>query len=67
MYSFLGRTSTSSAKYQDDLFNKAAVPPSAINVLGEENRKKWNCRVLHYDRFKQRWPNVNCSELFSRC
>lgn len=37
---FLGRTSTSSAKYQDDLFNDAAVPPAAITVLGEENRNK---------------------------
>ena len=37
---FLGRTSTSSARYQDDLFNKNAVPPEALIALGEENRAK---------------------------
>ncbi len=37
---FLGRTSTSSARYQDDVFNANAVPPSVLAVLGEENRGK---------------------------
>jgi hypothetical protein len=37
---FLGRTSTSSARYQDDLFNENAVPPNLLNELGEENRNK---------------------------
>jgi type II restriction enzyme len=37
---FLGRTSTSSARYQDDLFNNNAVSPEALVVLGDENRKK---------------------------
>jgi HaeII restriction endonuclease len=35
---FLGRTSTSSARYQDDVFNKSAVPPEALSVLGKINR-----------------------------
>ena len=35
---FLGRTSTSSARYQDDLFNENAVPPEAFVALGEYNR-----------------------------
>ena len=33
----LGRTSTSSARYQDDLFNENAVPPLALVKLGEVN------------------------------
>lgn len=37
---FLGRTSTSSAKYQDDLFNDNAIPPNILNLLALENRKK---------------------------
>ena len=35
---FLGRTSTSSARYQDDVFNDNAVPPAVLEVLGEANR-----------------------------
>lgn len=64
---FLGRTSTSSAKYQDDLFNKAAVPPSAINVLGEENRKKNGIVESYiYDRFKQRYGQMSTALSYSR-
>jgi type II restriction enzyme len=37
---FLERSSTSSARYQDDLFNKNAIPPEALILLGDENRKK---------------------------
>jgi hypothetical protein len=37
---FLGRSSTSSARYQDDLFNRNAIPPEALILLGDENRKK---------------------------
>ena len=36
---FLGRVSNSSIKYQDDLFNKSAVPPEAIYELAKQNRK----------------------------
>ena len=35
----LGRVSTSSARFQDDLFNENATPPSVLKVLGEENRR----------------------------
>ncbi len=35
----LGRTCTSSARFQDDLFNDNATPPAVLNVLGRENRK----------------------------
>lgn len=36
---FLNRTSTSSARYQDDVFNENATPPAILKVLGQENRK----------------------------
>lgn len=36
----LGRKCTSSARFQDDLFNENAMPPHLIAVLGEENVKK---------------------------
>jgi type II restriction enzyme len=35
----LGRTCTSSARFQDDLFNANATPPAVLAVLGEENRR----------------------------
>lgn len=35
----LGRVSTSSARFQDDLFNDNATPPSVLKVLGDENRR----------------------------
>ncbi len=57
---FLGRTSTSSARYQDDLFNKNAVPPSVLEVLGIENRQ--NNGVVEkyiYDRFEQRFSQMS--------
>lgn len=33
----LGRKCTSSAKFQDNLFEKNAIPPEVLNVLGKEN------------------------------
>ena len=35
----LGRVCTSSAKFQDNLFDKNAIPPEILNVLGQENRR----------------------------
>ena len=35
----LGRKCTSSARFQDDLFNENAIPPALIEVLGTENRR----------------------------
>lgn len=35
----LGRVCTSSARFQDDLFNENAIPPILINELGKENRR----------------------------
>lgn len=36
---FLGRVSTSSAKFQDNLFEENAIPPRILSILGEENLK----------------------------
>lgn len=36
---FLGRTSTSSARYQDDVFNENAMSPQNLQILGIVNRK----------------------------
>lgn len=56
---FLGRTSTSSARYQDDVFNENAIPSSVLEVLGTEN-KKYNGIVEKYiyDRFEQRFSQM---------
>jgi len=35
----LGTKCTSSARFQDDLFNENAIPPEILYVLGEENKK----------------------------
>jgi len=53
---FLGRTSTSSARYQDDVFNENAVPPEAIKVLAQINKS--NNGIVEeyiYTKFKQRF------------
>ena len=36
---FLGRVSTSSAKFQDNLFEENAIPPCVLEVLGNENKR----------------------------
>lgn len=37
---FLGRTCTSSCKFQDNLFEDNATPPNVLVALGNENRQK---------------------------
>lgn len=52
---FLGRISTSSARYQDDVFNDNAIPPMVLAVLGEENKnKKGIVEAYIYAKFAQR-------------
>lgn len=64
---FLGRTSTSSAKYQDDLFSKTAVPPNVISILGKENNQKNGIVESYiYDRFKQRYGQMSNALNYSR-
>ena len=48
----LGRTCTSSARFQDDLFNETAIPPVLINELGKENRRtNGGVEAYIYSRF----------------
>lgn len=57
---FLGRTSTSSARYQDDVFNKNAVPPDALVALGKENRAKNGIVEAYiYQRFLNRFSQLS--------
>src|SRR3990172_4016270 len=57
---FLGRTSTSSARYQDDIFNDNAIPPSTLVVLGKENRdKKGIVEAYIYRRFSERFSQMS--------
>ena len=56
---FLGRTSTSSARYQDDVFNDNAVPPAILAVLGEENRHSNGIVEAYiYRKFLQRFSQM---------
>lgn len=57
---FLGRTSTSSARYQDDVFNENAIPPIVLDVLGKENRtKKGIVEAYIYQKFAQRFAQMS--------
>ena len=56
---FLGRISTSSARYQDDLFNENAVPSEALVILGQENRNKNGIVEAYiYQRFSERYDQL---------
>jgi hypothetical protein len=57
---FLGRTSTSSARYQDDIFNENAIPPSVLDELGKENRAKNGIVEAYvYKKFAQRFSQMS--------
>ena len=57
---FLGRSSTSSARYQDDVFNENAVPPQVLAILGEENRQKNGIVEAYiYNRFSERFTQMS--------
>jgi len=56
---FLGRTSTSSARYQDDVFNDNAIPPIVLEALGKENRTKEGIVEAYiYQKFAQRFAQM---------
>lgn len=64
---FLGRTSTSSAKYQDNLFEKNAVPPDVISVLGKENiAKQGIVEAYIYNRFYARYNQMSTALSYCR-
>jgi type II restriction enzyme len=57
---FLGRTSTSSAKYQDNLFDDNAIPPAVLEALGKENRNKNGIVEQYiYTRFRRRFSQMS--------
>ena len=57
---FLGRSSTSSARYQDDIFNENAVPPHVLAILGKENRDKNGIVEAYiYRRFSERFTQMS--------
>lgn len=57
---FLGRSSTSSARYQDDVFNENAIPPQVLAILGEENRQKNGIVEAYiYNRFSERFTQMS--------
>lgn len=53
--SLLGKISTSSARYQHDIWNDNAMPPDILKVLDEENKKTGGAVEKYiYMRFMQR-------------
>ena len=55
-----GSVSTSSAKFQDNLFDENAIPPSVLKALGEENRRtSGGVEKLIYQSFIERLSDVN--------
>jgi len=57
---FLGRTSTSSARYQDDVFNDNATPPDVLFLLGKENKRKNGIVEAYiYRKFAQRYSQMS--------
>ena len=57
---FLGRISTSSARYQDDLFNDNAIPPAVLVELGRANRAgNGIVEAYIYRQFLQRLSQVS--------
>jgi HaeII restriction endonuclease len=57
---FLGRSSNSSARYQDDLFNDNAIPPTVLIKLGQENDSKNGIVEAYiYRRFAQRFSQMS--------
>ena len=56
---FVGRSSSSSAEYQEALFTKA-MPPQTLAILGEENRLKGGIVEAYiYRRFAERFTQLS--------
>ena len=52
---FLGRVSTSSAKFQDNLFEENAIPPRLLSILGNENNNKNGIVEAYiYNKFEEK-------------
>lgn len=62
----LGRVCTSSARFQDDLFNETAIPPKTLKVLAIENKKsKGAVEAYIYSRFISRQDQL--SDALNKC
>lgn len=62
----LGRVCTSSARFQDDLFNDNAVPPSVIKILAQENiRTGGAVEAYIYSRFTNKHSQL--SDALAKC
>ena len=56
----LGRVSTSSARFQDDLFNDNAIPPTILVELEKENiRTKGAVEAYIYNQFTNRYSQMS--------
>ena len=56
----LGRISTSSARFQDDLFNDNAIPPNILVELGKENiRTNGAVEAYIYRQFTSRYSQMS--------
>lgn len=56
----LGRVCTSSARFQDDLFNTNAIPPEILNELGNENaRTNGAVEAYIYRRFMSKHTQLS--------
>ena len=56
----VGNISTSSAKFQDNLFDDNALPPKLISILGAKNRKtKGKMEEYIYAKFNAKFSGLN--------
>ena len=64
----LGRICSSSARFQDDLFNENAIPPRIIKVLAKENKQtKGAVEAYIYRRFTNRHSQLSDSLAKCKC
>lgn len=56
----VGRKCSSSARFQDDLFNNTAIPPQTLHILGQENRRTNGAVEAYiYKRFIQKYTQIS--------
>ncbi len=56
----LGRVCTSTARFQDNLFNDNAIPPAVLDVLGRENRRTHGAVEAYiYSKFDNRHEQLS--------
>ncbi|MFI3322521.1 MAG: HaeII family restriction endonuclease [Rikenellaceae bacterium] len=57
---FLGRTSSSSSPYQDNIFNNNAIPPTVLSILSKENKDKNGAVEAYiYRQFNKRFTQMS--------